>query len=700
MKIDPNLNNILSYTFIGSILSFIFSDLLFPIEISNLSDSIRVLNSITKDPVPQAEVNIALDSLILTDENGYFHFHDSTAEYFPLIINKPNFHSAKINKNPSDKIIELRPVVYRLRNITIKEDAPLRSLNIPIKPYLLSSSEIQYANSVQGILNRLPSITIRSYGGRAGVSTLSVHGGQSDRLAVLFDGIQINNEQNGGADISQIPPFLLSNVEYLPQGHSSRYGPSAMTGILNVTPATKQSTLSISTGNFNELSVGILLYRNLLNSDVRLGTGRSQFDADYSYLEKGNYSSVPYQIESTFYGLKNQLNQDFFYASISKFISPEIDFNSSYFSVRNQRELSTNVYSSPIDMQNMDDQLQVFSTDFLYKWLGIKFSQKNSWISYLQDEHTLTTNTYNMYIKNKYWYISLQQNSAINISTRTTDTTKSTSSIFLEYGDAILDYSYSLASRIEYEGNQEAVGSFDFVIHKNTKEAQSNYSITLSQNYKKPNFNDLFWEPFGNPELQTEYSSNLYFKYEALIRQGQLNVDLHYIRFTDLINWRPMTGSNAYWIPDNITAANSYGFDCLFRTNSIYNATLHGSYSFLITENFNSSLDNIHQGKQLLYTPTNSAYITFISIIQYAQIMYHVKYTGSRLYSYNWPQDNALPGYISSNLSIIVPIHEKKHSIDVHLKIENLMNIQYQSIYGFPDPGRSITLTLTINEKR
>ena len=62
--------------------------------------------------------------------------------------------------------------------------------------------------------------------------------------------------------------------------------------------------------------------------------------------------------------------------------------------------------------------------------------------------------------------------------------------------------------------------------------------------------------------------------------------------------------------------------------------------------------------------------------IKYAQIMYHVKYTGSRLSSYNWPQDSVLPGHINSNLSILVPIHENKHSIDVHLKIENLMELE------------------------
>ena len=41
---------------------------------------------------------------------------------------------------------------------------------------------------------------------------------------VLFDDIPINNEQNGVADISQIPSFLLSNIHHINQGLSSRFG--------------------------------------------------------------------------------------------------------------------------------------------------------------------------------------------------------------------------------------------------------------------------------------------------------------------------------------------------------------------------------------------------------------------------------------------------------------------------------------------
>ena len=78
-----------------------------------------------------------------------------------------------------------------------------------------------------------------------------------------------------------------------------------------------------------------------------------------------------------------------------------------------------------------------------------------------------------------------------------------------------------------------------------------------------------------------------------------------------------MAGSSIYWIPDNITSANSYGIDCSFRTISIYNTTLGGSYSFLKTENYNDTLDDSNQGKQILYTPMHSAVMSLTMKIKF-----------------------------------------------------------------------------------
>ena len=57
---------------------------------------------------------------------------------------------------------------------------------------------------------------------------------------------------------------------------------------------------------------------------------------------------------------------------------------------------------------------------------------------------------------------------------------------------------------------QDGYNLTNHVINKDNLTDIINSSFTFSKNYKKPNFNDLFWEPFGDPNLKTEFRKNLF----------------------------------------------------------------------------------------------------------------------------------------------------------------------------------------------
>jgi outer membrane cobalamin receptor len=77
------------------------------------------------------------------------------------------------------------------------------------------------------------------------------------------------------------------------------------------------------------------------------------------------------------------------------------------------------------------------------------------------------------------------------------------------------------------------------------------------------------------------------------------------------------------------------------------------------------------------------------------------KFVGERIYRYSWPQDNILPPYFSTNVSYKYQISAiNKFETYIHLNSENIFDTQYQSVYGFPVPGRSYTLTITIKERK
>ena len=66
----------------------------FPVEIADPPDSIRIINSITKQSISQVEIQTALDSLLLTDENGYFTLDCNISEHLPIQLKKLNFFPA------------------------------------------------------------------------------------------------------------------------------------------------------------------------------------------------------------------------------------------------------------------------------------------------------------------------------------------------------------------------------------------------------------------------------------------------------------------------------------------------------------------------------------------------------------------------------------------------------------------------------
>jgi vitamin B12 transporter len=88
----------------------------------------------------------------------------------------------------------------------------------PRAPDSASSSvgrgRIEGANAqVTDVLRTLPSITVHELGGPGTGATASIRGGSAAETAVYMDGIRLNDDISGAADLSVVPVFLLDRVE-------------------------------------------------------------------------------------------------------------------------------------------------------------------------------------------------------------------------------------------------------------------------------------------------------------------------------------------------------------------------------------------------------------------------------------------------------------------------------------------------------
>jgi len=348
----------------------------------------------------------------------------------------------------------------------------------------------------------------------------------------------------------------------------------------------------------------------------------------------------------------------------------------------------------------MSDGLNVISSTIDFGQSIITHSQKKATIKYLNDKHSLKTDrfSYSQELRNFKSIFSIVN--IFNQSSRLPDTSKIYYTGSIQCNQAINNITLSTSVKVENEANSKSAFSYDLIIKCN-KYNNLISSFTFSQNYKKPNFNDLFWEPFGDPSLETEFSKNYYIKNHLLSKYGVLNLDAHYIFFDNLISWRPMAGTNAYWIPENISSAKSYGLDLSYKSNIYKGTSVMASYTLSITENYNTSLSHDHQGKGILGTPNHSATFNFQKTINNCKLQISTKLIGNRIYRYsNIPTDDILPAYFTTNFSYNYKFPTiKKLNAYILLKTENIFKTQYQSVFGFPVPGRSCTITITVKEK-
>jgi outer membrane cobalamin receptor len=207
-----------------------------------------------------------------------------------------------------------------------------------------------------------------------------------------------------------------------------------------------------------------------------------------------------------------------------------------------------------------------------------------------------------------------------------------------------------------------------------------------------PNMDDLFWEGggfHGNPELKPEsgWGADLGMNLRGLQfsegkKQGALNFGLTLFSnyYKDKIQWGSGTTQNlssAFYLGLDFTADASFfaGF---------WTVDLNGEYLY------NRLLDKTNEftyGKRIMWTPDFVCTLTNTLNFELARISLTASYTGRR-YTSNmniyYLKPYLLVGLTAEGAAI-------KGKITPYLKVDNLLNWQYQSVDGYSMPGISLT---------
>jgi vitamin B12 transporter len=173
----------------------------------------------------------------------------------------------------------------------------------------------------------------------------------------------------------------------------------------------------------------------------------------------------------------------------------------------------------------------------------------------------------------------------------------------------------------------------------------------------------------------------------------------YYSKLLDLITWAPVSGNSTIWKPENVSEVLARGLETGINLKWEFlktRLTFDNNYSFCKSTNEKTkSPQDASLGKQLIYIPVHSLNSTLALKKWEFYLSYNFQFVSKR-YTGN---DNLtyMPAYYLSNIIFGKNIHVKKIIVSLQLQINNLFDLDYQSIVNRPMPGRNYALTLKFN---
>jgi iron complex outermembrane receptor protein len=223
----------------------------------------------------------------------------------------------------------------------------------------------------------------------------------------------------------------------------------------------------------------------------------------------------------------------------------------------------------------------------------------------------------------------------------------------------------------------------------------------ISNKFRKPSFNEKYWQPGGNPDLRPEKGWGTDIGIEGQLPSNALASSFRYSItgfYQNVDNW-------IQWvIQDSLTPVEyktirslgtetelTYQYkseELMFTTSAVYNL----NRSVIVRTYDNNPL---YEGNQLMYIPLHAAKLNFYCSWKGWNAAWNLNASGKRETVDSNDESLRLPGYLIINAMAGFEMDTRSFSCFIGFRIENLMNTQYEIIRAYPMPGRAYYITLS-----
>lgn len=573
------------------------------------------------------------------------------------------------------------------------------------------------------VLSQLSTIFIKSYS-PGSLATTSFRGTPANHTQVEWNGISLSNPMLGQSDLSQIPVSAFDEIEIL-------YGASGLTktsgafgGVVNLVTnpdwnnrihASVAQTLA-SFDNFTT-EAGFIGGTGSFQSHTRLNfsTALNNFpyydDFTGETVNQHDAKVLQYGLsEEAFWKLKDKhvFTGRVWYSYDNRDVPPVVAGSSTYYPQKTLNKTLRSIleYKLVEKVWNFSFKTSLVNQFMNYRSDSMFIDNDHIYYSWFNTARYTWTGVKNLVLKPglDYTYDYVKSDAYTGIKTRNT---------LGLYMEASYKFNKHLESQMILREDFLDGKFMPFVPsigleYKPFNKVNLYFSANASRNYRYPTLNDLYWGQWGNPYLNPEYDNGVEggFTYNFPSASGnffiETSVSGYYSWMHDMIVWSPIPENPSIWRPQNVSEVNARGIEASLNFKWMISKLLISSannYTFCrSTYQKTTSASDESLGKQLIYIPENTANATlnlscWHFIFGYNFTIVDKRYTSSDNQSY-------MPAYSLSNIIFGKSFYLDNFVISLQGKVNNLFNVDYQSVKNWPMPGINYALTVRIEFKK
>ncbi len=616
---------------------------------------------------------------------------------------------------------------YITAPVKVEAEKPLSNSAFGVLSYVrFNKSMIENSSALQisEIISKSPGIFIYNYGGLGAMQTISLRGTNSSQTLILLDGVPVSSSQSGSFDLSTFPISFVESIEIVRGGLSGAVGSSALAGAVNISleiPQEPSINISQSIGSFNE-------YNSSFGGNFLIGTSRNAVNFEISSTD-GKYPFAFNQFGETKTIMRS--NADFTNVSISL----SNNSNAGNFSLKSHvlaRNTSRGTPGAVLQgrieraQARLDERESIFTTHALGnifgKWIlkssaMLKFSE----LMYKDDDMPSNNSlgTRNLFIS---------RDASANATIIYPDSLLNMQfALALAYSDlrgtmldpAAGDYARRLNPNISFSLDRKFKTDFsDFILLGGLRQdfftdnhpafspyigvnINLNYlpvsaKFQISNNFRMPNFNEMYYLNYGTSNLKPEKSLSTNFAI-AFFPFSWINLEASLYQINTRNQIVAVPKSPVAWSAQNIDYVTSQGFELSVFTDIPTIFIEKAGFDWSLQNAKNQTKESIYKGKILPFSPQEIFRSYIILNFDVVRINWNLNYSSFRYLQADNDANYILPSNIIMDISLAAPIVLFENNFLLKFQIKNLANEKYMVIKNYPMPGRQFIVSFNYN---